>query len=112
MEPATRDDIRIARSENDVALVHPDGQTSRQNKEELVSLWMAVPSELALNLCHSHVVVVDDRDRSRRPVLGYTCQQIENVARIEFAMSLPLHMAAAPAPSRDVVLPNVPYRAQ
>jgi hypothetical protein len=64
----TRDDMYIARSEDSVAFVHPYGQTSPQDEEELVGFGMPVSGELALNLYDSHVVVV-----TTAIVLGVQC---------------------------------------
>ena len=69
MPAAARHDVDVARPEAGVTLRHLDGQRARQDVEQLVGVGVAVPRELAVDLDHADVVVVDDGDGQRLPRL-------------------------------------------
>jgi hypothetical protein len=52
------DNERITLMQSDLAVVHSDGERSRQDKKELVCLGMAVWAELASNLGQPNVVII------------------------------------------------------
>src|SRR4029453_19385622 len=65
----SRDDEQLARSEGNVALVlETDAQPTSSDKEDLVGVLVLVPDELASNLDHLDVVVVDVGDDLRTPI--------------------------------------------
>jgi hypothetical protein len=56
---------KLPRPQYDIAISHLDGQLSAEYQEELVSVGMPVPGELALDLHDPDLVVVDLGDRFR-----------------------------------------------
>lgn len=75
LNPA-RDDVERARIEVDGpfgavgAVAEVDGEAAVDDEEELVGFGVAVPHELARDLDHSNVVVVDRGHNSWTPLVG------------------------------------------
>ena len=61
----------------------PRGTTNRSPfEEEVVSLWMAVPDELARDLHYLDLVVVHRRDDARREALLEECELLRETDRL------------------------------
>ena len=69
MLDAFRHDEHLARAERHGAVAQLDVELAFEHQEEIVGLVVLVPDELALHLHDHDVVVVELRDRARRPVL-------------------------------------------
>jgi hypothetical protein len=60
---------RVALPQLHGAIAELDLELALEHEEEVVSLWMAVPDELALDLHHLDLVVVHRRHDARRETL-------------------------------------------
>jgi hypothetical protein len=58
---------KLPRAQRHVAVVHPDRQRTRQHKEDLVGLGMAVAGELTVGADDAYVVVVEEGDGAGLP---------------------------------------------
>jgi hypothetical protein len=69
---AARDDEELTRTEKygtAICFGAADAEESTEDEKHLVLMFMRVPGELALYLCHFDVLIVDLTDDSRRPQL-------------------------------------------
>ncbi len=79
---AARDDEELLRCEHHIAISHLKGKPPVQDQEELVSVGMLMPGELALDLDDPDIVVVDLGNLLRRPLLSETRQHRVQIHRL------------------------------
>src|SRR6266545_5176308 len=76
---APGDDEQLTLVEHDRSVSQLDLELALQDEEEVVGLGVAVPDKLALRLDDHHLVVVQRRHRSRRPVVGEESELLAQV---------------------------------
>ena len=65
----TRNDEELPRSNRDTAIAQLDRELALGDEEQLIGVLVGVPDELALDLDHLDLVVVESGHRLGRPVL-------------------------------------------
>lgn len=62
------DDEQLSWAKGDVTLTHANGDTTLENKKEVIRVVVRMPDELALDLDHHEIVTIELADDARLPV--------------------------------------------